>query len=399
MPIDARIPMAVRGANAFRPAETLASGTALNQRQDVLDMQRNQFDYDRAADERELNAPEEFDIEGLSKTFNTVGQVLGGAQNQADWDQRLQYLQTNINPQHASAFDWNAMPKVYTRDGAREVSLSFLDVPKQLAQQNKEREFGFREGEVQAKKDTAAAAGKGLLGTNIGATTVVPQKTQSAFGTKLGGHWADDYQKIQRAAMEGTKRLANLQQMSSLLDGVDTGTFAATKVQFAKILTGMGFDPGKMSGFAGLPDEGQIGRAEAATALANEMALQLRNPAGGAGMPGAMSDKDREFLTSMIAGLGTTREGRKLMLEFQRRIIQRDQEVAALARQYRQQSPTKEVDDGFYGVLAQKFQAEDMFADVYAHENLKTVRTPAELEKITRGMWFLDENGTRRQRL
>jgi len=394
MPIDARIPMAVRGANAFRPAETLASGTALNQRQDVLDMKRNQFDYDRAADERELNAPEEFDVEGLSKTFNTVGQVLGGAQNQADWDQRLQYLKTNINPQHASAFDWNAMPGVYTPEGAREVAMSFLEVPKQLAQQNREREFGLRERDV-----AATEAGKRGTTVSVGGPSIVSEKSQGSFGTQIGKDWAAKYTGMQQAAMEGTKRLANLSQMDRLLENVQTGTFATTKLALSKALGGMGFDPQKMSWLAGLSNEAQIGQAEAATALANEMALQLRNPAGGAGMPGAMSDKDREFLTSMIAGLGTTREGRKLMLEFQRRLIQRDKEVALLARQYRAQSPSGVVDDGFYEVLEQNFQAQDMFADQYDPAQLPRVTNPAELEQIKPGMWFVGPRGERRQRL
>ena len=44
-----------------------------------------------------------------------------------------------------------------------------------------------------------------------------------------------------------------------------------------------------------------------------EFALELRNPSGGAGMPGAMSDADRNFLASIPPSLANTKEGRALI--------------------------------------------------------------------------------------
>jgi hypothetical protein len=98
---------------------------------------------------------------------------------------------------------------------------------------------------------------------------------------------------------------------------------------------------------------------EAAQALSSEIALQLRNPSGGAGMPGAMSDADRQFLANMVPGLATTPEGRKLMIETATKLAQRDKEVAAMARKYRQKKGN--IDEGFYDELAQFSSAKPLF--------------------------------------
>jgi hypothetical protein len=59
----------------------------------------------------------------------------------------------------------------------------------------------------------------------------------------------------------------------------------------------------------GLPAE------QAMQSISSQMALQLRNPASGGGMPGAMSDSDRNFLTAMTPSLAQSKEGRELVAE------------------------------------------------------------------------------------
>ncbi|MDE2441944.1 MAG: hypothetical protein KGP14_13050, partial [Betaproteobacteria bacterium] len=89
---------------------------------------------------------------------------------------------------------------------------------------------------------------------------------------------------------------------------------------------------------------------QAFQALSGEIALSLRNPSGGAGMPGALSDKDLTFLQSMTPDLGKTTEGNKLIIDTARKLATRDQEVAKMARDYRKKNG--QFDEGFFDQLA-----------------------------------------------
>jgi len=83
----------------------------------------------------------------------------------------------------------------------------------------------------------------------------------------------------------------------------------------------------------GIGDVGEIAAGEAARALSNQLALGLRNPAGGEGMPGAMSDADRDFLLQSVPRLETTPDGWRTMIEFRRKINDRRlDEARELAR-------------------------------------------------------------------
>lgn len=104
----------------------------------------------------------------------------------------------------------------------------------------------------------------------------------------------------------------------------------------------------------GLPAE------QAIQSVTNEFALQLRNPAGGAGMPGAMSDQDRKFLASIPPGLSKTPEGRAQIMETMRKKLQRDQEIADMAIKYEQEHG--KLDNGFEKQMREFANANPIFA-------------------------------------
>jgi len=52
------------------------------------------------------------------------------------------------------------------------------------------------------------------------------------------------------------------------------------------------------------------------------MALSARSTAQGGGMPGAMSDADRDFLVKMMPGIKNTPEGNRLMIKVMQRMEQ-----------------------------------------------------------------------------
>ena len=188
----------------------------------------------------------------------------------------------------------------------------------------------------------------------------IKQETEEA--KKVGGFFGDNYADIQKAGMSANGKIARVNRLNQLLQGVDTGklTPAGTELAAYAQSLGMKIDP-------------SLGNKQAATALANEMALELRNPAGGAGMPGALSDKDREFLVSMVPGLSTSPEGRKQITNTMRKLAQRDQEVARMAREYRQKNGS--LNEGFYQKLQDYSNANPLFG---VTESVSDVRAKAD---------------------
>lgn len=160
----------------------------------------------------------------------------------------------------------------------------------------------------------------------------------ASFETGQGKFFSDTYADLQKGAMTANRNIANLNRMSQLMEGVSTGKLAPTGAQISAL--GESF---------GVKIDPKLGNKQALEALSNEMALALRNPSGGAGMPGAMSDSDREYLRAMVPSLSRTPEGNKIMIEAGLKLAKREQEVADLARKY--VAKNGQLNNGFYQEL------------------------------------------------
>lgn len=167
---------------------------------------------------------------------------------------------------------------------------------------------------------------------------------ESTFDKAAGEKLAGLYFGKQEANTAARQRVAKLQALSDTLKGIETGKGSEALLEGKRALKGLGVDLNAI----GLTDN--VGPQEAARALSNEMALELRNPAGGAGMPGAMSDKDREFLQSMSPGITTTAAGRALVVEAQRKIAERTMQEAKIVRDYARKKGGR-LDIGVYDAL------------------------------------------------
>lgn len=192
---------------------------------------------------------------------------------------------------------------------------------------------------------------KPLVDINMG------QERQEA--RTVGEGFGKMYVELQQAGSGAPARLSKLDRMEQLMQGVQTGKLTPAMTQVASVAQSLGITL----------DE-KLGAKQGLEALSNEIALSLRNPSGGAGMPGAMSDKDREFLSSMTPGLAKTPAGNKLIIETARKVAQRDQDVAKLARAYRKKHGS--LDEGFYDELADYSASHPLFES--AEE--KTTVTP-----------------------
>lgn len=204
--------------------------------------------------------------------------------------------------------------------------------------------FRMKPGVLSAKTQVAQAG--------AGRNNVV-FKQEGEESKTVGKFFGDQYAEIQKAGIDAYGRINRLNRMEQLLSGLETGKFtpAMTEVKSALDSLGIKIDP-------------NLGSAQAAQALSNELALQMRNPSGGAGMPGAMSDADRNFLSATVPGLAKTPGGNRQLIETAKRLAQRDQQVAQMAREYRKQNG--HLDEGFYQQLQQFSEANPLFRDMGA---------------------------------
>jgi hypothetical protein len=179
---------------------------------------------------------------------------------------------------------------------------------------------------------------------------------ETAFNKRLGGELGEQYANLQKAAFSAPATIAKYERLGSLLGQVNTGKFKGATTELKSAAKGVGIDLSAM----GITDD--VAPAQAARALANQLALEMRNPAGGAGMPGAMSDKDREFLVQSIPGLENDPSAIGQMIEYRKRIAKREQKVANMAREYRKKNGGR-FDEGFYDELAQWSERNPLFPE------------------------------------
>ena len=171
---------------------------------------------------------------------------------------------------------------------------------------------------------------------------------EKAEAAKVGGDYGEQFSQLEKTSFASVGKIAKLKRMQNLLDQVNTGKLQPTKQRIQEMADALGF---KVD--ASLP------AAQALESLTNEMTLELRNPSGGAGMPGALSDKDREFLTAMSPSLSKTKEGNQLIIETSKKLAQRNMEVAKMARAYRKKNG--QFDGGFYDELAEWSEKHPLF--------------------------------------
>lgn len=182
-----------------------------------------------------------------------------------------------------------------------------------------------------------------------GATNVNIDRGETKYDEEMGKQFAQLNKEIIDGAADGRRKIAVLSRLEGILSdpNVYTGAGANLVLQAKRMAKAMGFDVGDLSG------------PEAINAISNQFALELRNPSGGAGMPGALSDKDREFLQQSVPGLERTPGANRIIIDYMRRMAQRSVEVDQLRRDYIREN--KRLDEGFYDRLAEWSAANPLF--------------------------------------
>jgi hypothetical protein len=188
-------------------------------------------------------------------------------------------------------------------------------------------------GRVKAAEYAAQADAAPLLGRidaknealKARATADVQRDTVGGIeGNKqLGADAAKTFQTIRESGQAGIKERARLLVLRDSLGKTYTGPGANSLLTLKRVANAFGI---KVEG---------LGEGEAARGLSNHLALSLRNPAGGEGMPGAMSDADREFLRQSTPGLQNSPQGWKALVNIRIGLANAAVEQAQYAEQLR----------------------------------------------------------------
>ena len=148
--------------------------------------------------------------------------------------------------------------------------------------------------------------------------------------------------------------LSNIEQMSALVDRVDSGTFASEKASFAKAAKGLGFDI----------DMESVSDVEAMKAKGMDFVLERI-----AGTKGAVSEREMTAFEEASAGIKNTREGNKKILAFAKKVSDRMKFEAEAVREAYKKNPRAtpmELDDA-------RLKARSEFGSVVPEINKPTV--------------------------
>lgn len=180
-----------------------------------------------------------------------------------------------------------------------------------------------------------------------GATKVQVNSGERSFDQSVGKAYGDQYVDLMKAGRGATAALGTLDYMDQLVQRPDfySGTGAGAVMQAKRALSSMGI---------AAPDSASA--AETFEALSNKLVLD----AAGGSLGAQISNADRDFLMRTAPGLGRTPEGNRELIGAARRIEQRKQEVARLAREYAIRNGGR-IDAGFDAAMADWAEKNPLF--------------------------------------
>ena len=292
-----------QGLNAIGQAKQQATQNALAERK--MNMAEDQFAYQRGRDQK---ADAKSDVEWYGKQASAVDQMQG-PQREAAWQRIIsKHGAEGLTPEE---MDPMTGPKLMMAQAGQ-----FVDP---MARETAQAKLGLihakinkmnRESEVAGKptddmREYNLSKSQGFTGTFLdfdkqrrsasAARTNINMPMETAYDKEMGKQLAGEYIKSQETAAKAAQAQGDLRVMQDAADNpaVYTGTGGNTIQGLKKAAqTLFGVD------VQGVPEGELIQRTTA------KIALSLKD-----GLPGPMSDSDRQFLMDLPAGLTTSPEG------------------------------------------------------------------------------------------
>lgn len=183
------------------------------------------------------------------------------------------------------------------------------------------------------------------------ASPLVSMGGERAWDVESAKLFAKRYDEINGQASNAQQMLAMLSAAdSALATGVYQGIGGEQLLDLQRFGTAIGLD-----------NADQVAGGELVRAIQNRMSLLMRNPESGMGMPGAVSDRDIQFLKAAQPGLARSPEGNKQLLGMLAAMERRKIEIAALADTYVQENGRLDV--GFNQAVRAYAEANPLFPD------------------------------------
>lgn len=179
----------------------------------------------------------------------------------------------------------------------------------------------------------------------------IDQRAESAGQVEMAKNFAKRYDEINNQANNAYEMLGMYDAAERAINsGVYTGPGGGAMLELQRIGASLG-----------ITNVEQAAAGELLQAIQNRAALLMRNPQGGMGMPGALSDKDIAFLKAAQVGINNTPEGNRLMLSVLRALEQRKIEIGILADEYITENG--QLDAGFNARVRQYAQENSLFGE------------------------------------
>jgi len=284
---------------------------------------------------------------GYTKTPTSMGQVLaalgGGAmqgQNQAT-QQNLSMQQIQQKMQDAQiARDMAAAQSKALQNMAVKMNLPLGTPQEVILERMKASQAAGKFGEPKRVVNPDSSTGYSLMQiAQDGTTRIVgeaapPTPQFDPNEAKNKGRYAAAFGRYEEAMSQvnsADKIVGDVRQMMDLVNRVDTGTFAETRLGLQKMLAAAGVDV----------DMSAIADAEALRSKGMDFILQRISQT-----KGAISEKEMAAFEAASAGIKNTPEGNRMILELARKVALRQRaEAQAVREAYTGDNTAKELDD------------------------------------------------------
>lgn len=196
---------------------------------------------------------------------------------------------------------------------------------------------------------------------------------QKKGSEEMAKRYSERYFKLQDNATTAQGNLDMANEFERAAEGLNQGALGQTEQSLRR-----------WGAALGIGDAGKAAKGDLANAISNKLALQLRAPGGeSGGMPGAMSDADREFLSKSVPGLLLGADANRAMVATSRAIANRQIALAQLATDYAAEHDNQ-LDVGFDKVAREYVQKNPIRAEVEAAlaKPAVPVQTPAAPQRM-----------------
>ena len=280
-------------------------------------------------------------MQTLPQTMKLLEAQLGGN------TQTLKDKETVYNPLTGKAVFENRGPQTVS-DGAALVGADGSELYNNQKDVNPTADMqNFEEAKANGYTGTFFDYQKEIKAAGKSTTSVTVGKGENSYDIETGKQYSKRNISIQSSAQGARAKLSRLQEMRKALDNdaVYTGAGGESVQKLKRVALAFGLDVDK---------EG-IADADIVNALGNQLALSMRSTSDGEGMPGQLSDRDIQFLTSSVPNLQKTREGNLKLIDYAMKVEQRKIDVEKWRQEYVQMNGGR-LDEGFSIYLRNKVE-------------------------------------------